>query len=122
MDPFEKRMLLDFFGSIATESVLRVCHHTVDQVFGLLAQVGLLGDHKVLSPVEDLLPGLAWLIRVKRRVAHQHLKHDHAEAPPVHRLIIAFLPDDLWSYIIWCANRTKGQSPPLFAVIAKLFI
>lgn len=57
----------------------------------------VLGDHEGRPPqaLEELLP----VLRVPRGKARQHLVHEHAEPPPVHRRAVPSLVDHLGS--VW---------------------
>jgi hypothetical protein len=46
---------------------------------------------------------------VKRRVAREHFKHEHAKRVPVDRFVVRLSLDDLWRQVVWCATQRPGD-------------
>ena len=88
------------------------------QILSLPTQMHVVGDDKIVRPVDDLLIRLVRSLRTKGRVSNETLKHDRAQRPPVALVSIALLQKDLGRDIIrrpdgriGLTQRNKSGSP-----------
>ena len=88
------------------------------QILSLPTQMHVVGDDKIMWPVDDLLIRLVRSLRTKGRVSNETLKHDRAQRPPVALVSIALLQKDLGRDIIrrpdgriGLTQRNKSGSP-----------
>ena len=71
------------------------------QVLSLPTQMHIVGDDKVMRPIDDLLVGLVRSLRTEGRVPNETLKRDSTQRPPVALAPIPLLQENLWRDIIW---------------------
>ena len=68
--------------------------------------MNIIGDDKIMRPVDDLLVRLVGGLRTERRVSHETLKHDGSQRPPVTLIPISLLQEDFGCNII---RRSHGR-------------
>lgn len=75
----EERMKTDLIdSSFGAETVLRFTEEALDEVLGGGGDVGVIRELEGLPEVHDLSVGLSGLFSAERRIADQHLVHDHS--------------------------------------------
>ena len=78
----------------------------LNEIFGYGVHV----SRPVYFAAEDLLVDAEGVVVEEGRVAGQHLVHEDAQRPPVHRLVVAL---DQWEVSIWSRDRVSANpSPP----------
>mmetsp|Transcript_220 Transcript_220/g.858 ORF Transcript_220/g.858 Transcript_220/m.858 type:complete len:457 (-) Transcript_220:283-1653(-) len=84
VDPTEEWVRLDLaHAAPRAQPVVHGAHEPQDEVPRRWRELGLLRYPKVVLPVDNLLARGHGVLRVEGRVAHHHLEHDGAHAPPV---------------------------------------
>mmetsp|Transcript_13147 Transcript_13147/g.24990 ORF Transcript_13147/g.24990 Transcript_13147/m.24990 type:complete len:418 (-) Transcript_13147:99-1352(-) len=115
INPLEKGVGLDFVGpSSRSQSIVDSAHEPQNEVLGRCRELGFLWYSKVMLPVHYLLAGRHRLLRVERRIAHEHFKHDCTDAPPVALETVPLLQENLRCDVVRCANGAERQLPPGF--------
>mmetsp|Transcript_949 Transcript_949/g.2535 ORF Transcript_949/g.2535 Transcript_949/m.2535 type:complete len:283 (-) Transcript_949:444-1292(-) len=122
VDASKKGVALDLVHTVRAEAVVHVAHETADEVLGRLRHGHLRGELEEEAPVDNLAACSERVVRVERRVAHQHFKHDGADAPPVALHAVPLLQQHLWGNVVWRANGGEGKLPPVGAPVAKLLL
>eukprot|EP00047_Mylnosiga_fluctuans_P016943 m.57569 g.57569 ORF g.57569 m.57569 type:complete len:382 (+) comp6842_c0_seq1:875-2020(+) len=98
-------MRLDLVQPACAEPRGCVTAKPVDKVLGLGGQRRLGREHERLAPVQDLLIRLLRRVRAEGRVADEHLKHNHAQRPPVARAVVSCLVEHLGCDVVRRAHR-----------------
>ena len=73
----------------------------LDHFYCFLAQMNIVGDYKVMRPVNNFLVCFVGCLGTKRRVADKALKHDCAQRPPVALTAVPLLQEDFGCNVVW---------------------
>ena len=79
----------------------------------------IVGDDKIMRPVDDLLVRLVRGLRTEGRVSNETLKHNGAQRPPVALVSVPLLQENLGRDVVWrpdsriglYAEEEKGRIP-----------
>ena len=75
----------------------------------------------MVSPVHDFTARRHRLVAVKRRVTHEHFKHDGTDAPPIALQAVSFLQENFWSDVVRRTHRTERQTTSILLPVRELF-
>mmetsp|Transcript_219 Transcript_219/g.855 ORF Transcript_219/g.855 Transcript_219/m.855 type:complete len:421 (-) Transcript_219:283-1545(-) len=112
VDPTEEWVRLDLaHAAPRAQPVVHGAHEPQDEVPRRWRELGLLRYPKVVLPVDNLLARGHGVLRVEGRVAHHHLEHDGAHAPPVALQAVTLLQQDLRRDVVRGSHRAVRQLP-----------
>mmetsp|Transcript_2659 Transcript_2659/g.8068 ORF Transcript_2659/g.8068 Transcript_2659/m.8068 type:complete len:421 (-) Transcript_2659:254-1516(-) len=112
VDPAEEWVRLDLaHAAPRAQPVVHGAHEPQDEVPRRWRELGLLRYPKVVLPVDNLLARGHGVLRVEGRVAHHHLEHDGAHAPPVALQAVTLLQQDLRRDVVRGSHRAVRQLP-----------
>ena len=112
IDAGKEGVRLDFIGSVAAQALVGRRDQVLDQILRLRTQLDLVGEVQLGLPVENLAVRLVRVFGAEGWPAHQALKHDGPQAPPIAFLAVPGMQKDLGGNVVGRADGRVGHQPP----------